>query len=1777
MKQKMKRLVSFIALLAMLISMFSVCVVPASAAESDEYYNTLLNTALVVNPAWASAKEGDAITYTYRGVQVNDTFRAGSYFASYDDAWAYAKSVGISNPTIMLCAGVYSGTINIEGSVTLIGPNAGIDPNQKSSNTRSAWTLSNKRSNLSSANVEAAITGTIFVKQSAGNANVTIDGLAFLSGGAYVDYQRTTGASNLTISNTVFSAAGNAGSYNYALFLRSRKHDRVVKLDSLYITGQNAENVANNPTVGFISPYFVELHASNIAYINNANGFLAQTWFNLGVAPIVEITGSCFYNNSAPSGHVISMDNQSFDYNFTAAMGTIGTDRLVNTTNANDTEATGFSGDKRPGATLLLKDNVFYNASAAGAGIIHYEFLNLKTVVDIQDNYFYCANGGSVLAPEFLMDSAQSDQSNCMVIKNNRLFGAYKIPNLKGSSASTYIDMSNNFFGDNAGNPVYAPIYMGTSDHRMIRTTFYVDPELQRTNDSLALKVENWSLAWVNNENYTVEMIVYTEGGADAAIPAVFSAGEHATVKLFKNATVNADGVVTSVSGAINAIDNSVLNGDMYSTTTLYAQVQSNDYPAFAPVYKVSVQNIGNLDSAKEFSAVYPGYMMYTPSVAGSKAGEMVPYRWQGEIYKLYVGKNIFGSVEAAIRYANSIGIEIPTIVVPAGVYNDEMIITGSCTILGEKHGINPNKKTYDVLTQDIMGKSAWSLNEARSNSAQESTFNACIRVSKEADDFIITIDGIKMGPGCCYVDDEKRSFDNVTIFKNVYAYNAGGGLDRTGAVNNQLFRFWKAYEAANFDMCTMYMYDTRIDALSSLNTCFGPYFEKFVLDGVFFGNATNSTRFMASFRSRDIANPYYSITNSYLYNNKGSGQSSFYMIQNSDESGNLAVKTDIVYNFDNNVFYNAFATGYGAMEIKFTGNNMTFYLTNTTLADDSNTDTFIACTTGSSRWKGSCASEDCSDVLVVKGCRLICENRLPMTNGTGKGTMIDFSGNYYASNISQATGHLPDKARRLGVSETSDTGTWTFEECTRVSVAYTYLDWDMTIRSDDTAISDAEYEFTTGMYGTGTNANEVVSGSTKPVYRDTVPSSCAVYDLPVKVGEYTNLSIYTDPARTEISQVKELKITGEENAFYCVASSFDGSEEKEFVIILKRQNGTEAVIEGMENFIVDNTTKTIKGHITANTFGFKNANVTASPGATLTWYKDADCSQEQTGSSITTRTAKEYPFWIKVTSQDGQKTNVYAITITKVSEANKVTINVPDLISINGMTKVDATNFTAAIYDGLGTLVIEPIGYLGTTFVLKDGDTVIAEDTDQRGNGLGTFTIPNADVERSLTLVSTSGDGSASKTYTLKLTKTAAVTAEVLDIEGAYNRGSHWTMNIGLSAVAEPKVTVSAGATYEIFYDYICSKPITNGAAIIDDSARNLYIRVTTADGSATSITKLIVTCDGYDRTVPTVTVKVGNKVYTSVPSGKNELSVYLPAGVKNAKMSAKTIATTGGDCTFYADPAKLVTVGSGEIDIVLNQKVTTYRLTSMAGSYEVSLGEGLKDAYQVVARDLTVKLISDRPEVTYKDDAKIFDWVRPYVEYLNENNFGVFNGDDKGNINISSNITRYEIATIAVRVMGLDVDRFTDSSIQFADKVEDWALPYVRAAVGAGIINGSLEVATGKVYFNGKDNATREQVMKILVSVCMAQDGIFFDGSTTTMDTYYTAHKKEYEVIFDSYGFEDADKVSAWAKPYVVYSVAKYGLVGGSADNGKLYLNPQKNITRAEVAKMMACYLGY
>ena len=1798
MKQKMKHLVSVIALVAMLVSMFSVCVFPAVAADE---YSTLLNEALVVNPAWEGYGLGDAVSFTFRGKTYTENFDTTAHFATFSDAWAQAKKMGKTNPVILLCAGDYTETIAVDSGVTLLGPNAGVDPNVKSAAKNQPWTLTSDRP----AEGEARIRSDIYIKKAAGDGNITIDGLRFDEpiytvenkfgvGGSIVDYERTTGSSELTVKNSVFVYAGNTEeARGYTMYLRSQGHTRKLTLQNLYITGENKNAASKTPVPGFISPYFTELYADNIAYVENKNGFLASTYFWLGVSPIVEITNSCFFNNqyNKAEGYVISMDNLSFGYDYNG-----GADRLFTTTG--DVDVSAYSGDKRPAASLLLRDNVFYNASGK-SGVIHYEFTNARSVVDIQNNYVYKDDnngntGGTLIDTEFVSNSASVDQTSCIVIKNNQLIGAYKIPSLYGASSSTAINMSDNYFGNTLGQCVPQPVYMNQSATKLIRPTFWVDEEMTVNQLDWFLNIGNWDLATVYDADYTASMILYTESDLDVA-PVTYSSSEGFQVQLYKNAEVSSDGVVLNVSewSAIpdNKLTSAYLNPDPYGSSKIYAKIVNPEYPDFTPVYTITVENMGSIAGVPTFESVFPeGYSIYKTATAGMNPGALVPVIWKGETYLCEYGKNVFESVDAAITAANNAGILEPTIMIPSGNYTEELVITGSCIILGEQHGVNPNHKpvAYEDLTRNGYQNSGWTLNPSRDQS-RETTFHACIRVDEKADNYRITLDGIKMVDGCSYVDDYSRTGETVTIFKNVYAENAGGGKNRTGGVNGQVFNFNKPFSSNSTDRCEMYMYDCRLDNFSG-RTAFGPFFEKYVLDGTFFGNAVNKTVFWSGIRSRDVANPYYALTNCCIWNNAGSGQSGFYFISTGDHNGNLAKKTNIIYNFNANMFYNPTTTGYGGMEIIFTGNNMTFYMTNNTWVHLTNSGVFFASTVGSSRFRGDCPSQDVSDMIVCTGNRFVGMRTLPTTGGTGNGTMFDFSGNYFANNLSGTTGLDAKNAWKQEVSPSSSLGNYTYEQCSRVKVDYTFLDWELTIRSDgvgSSSTTSSDYTVTTGLTGYG----RMVNG----VYRETVPADAIAYPNPVvPVSDKAAVRIL-DSNKNEIPA---MTLTAQTNTFYVEVTA--GGTKSEVMVVVEREPGEGSELIALENFYIDSKNKTVSAYTPLEEWQkFRIENIIVSPGATYALYETEDCTTPVSSVSI------KATAYIKVVGEDNSET-VYTINF-KAADST-ATVSETGLAYVETMQRVDELSFEATIAAASSSFSFTPVPVFGSSLkVVIDGNEVLpGVDGSYTVRTSGSGTQP-------VTVVTTSGDGLTSKSYTLYIKKGLGTEAELLSMvyyagignikepSVAVMTSGGYVMDLGHAYTVTVKPEVSVGAITKVYTDSSCAAQYLvadNRVDLVKDGemldTMKVWVVVESEDGSArTPAYEVTLRSKAKDRIATEIVGTTGNKDYTATMNGKTFYTLELPAKADKVVLSSSLVVPNavngrvdGGTISFFADPNRtvpIVTDANGKTTIALTQKVTTVYTSVLAGSFSIVASDDSVLNVKIHPWNGILTIYSDRDVATYKDAASFKNhWVKPYVDSLNNGGYGIFYGDNNKNLNIQAKITRYEVAAIASRVLGLDVNHFTEGYAAvgyYADSIVEWAAPYVRAVSKVGIMNGHLE--GDKLYFKGNDYATREQVIKVLVNAV-----VLSKGNTATMDasgsqlvadaavTYYNDHKTTVDLAFATYKFQDTAKVSPWAVPYIRLAVAEFNMIGGSNEGGKLYLNPHTPITRAEVIKIVSAY---
>ena len=183
--------------------------------------------------------------------------------------------------------------------------------------------------------------------------------------------------------------------------------------------------------------------------------------------------------------------------------------------------------------------------------------------------------------------------------------------------------------------------------------------------------------------------------------------------------------------------------------------------------------------------------------------------------------------------------------------------------------------------------------------------------------------------------------------------------------------------------------------------------------------------------------------------------------------------------------------------------------------------------------------------------------------------------------------------------------------------------------------------------------------------------------------------------------------------------------------------------------------------------------------------------------------------------------------------------------------------------------------------------------------------------------------------------------------------------------------------------------------------------------------------------------------------------------------------------------------------------------------------------------------KLLPVMPSMFF-DDVKTSDWFYGDVEYAYY--YRLMNGVGNNRFDPKGACTRGMIVTILYRMKG---EPSHSGKNPFTDvKSGQWYTDAVIWAAENGIVDG---MGNGK--FEPETNITREQLATILCRFAKTE-GIYSDKDCTML-----------------VGFADQSKVSSWAADAMSWAVG-VGLVGGSNEKDGLYLMPQGNAQRCQVA---------
>lgn len=192
--------------------------------------------------------------------------------------------------------------------------------------------------------------------------------------------------------------------------------------------------------------------------------------------------------------------------------------------------------------------------------------------------------------------------------------------------------------------------------------------------------------------------------------------------------------------------------------------------------------------------------------------------------------------------------------------------------------------------------------------------------------------------------------------------------------------------------------------------------------------------------------------------------------------------------------------------------------------------------------------------------------------------------------------------------------------------------------------------------------------------------------------------------------------------------------------------------------------------------------------------------------------------------------------------------------------------------------------------------------------------------------------------------------------------------------------------------------------------------------------------------------------------------------------------------------------------------------------------------------AYDVNIKVYFEVQGASYYDDVRTDHWFYNAVTFVTDR--GYFLGITDELFGPYINMNRAMFVTVLGRISRVDTSKYTTQAFKDVELGTYYA-PYVAWAAENGIVLGrSADV------FDPSANITREEMAAIMYRYCE------FLGEDMTLKN---------QVFMDRY--EDAGKISTWARPYVEWAVG-VGLIRGMSDTT---IDPLSYASRAQVAQVI------
>ena len=1191
-------------------------------------------------------------------------------------------------------------------------------------------------------------------------------------------------------------------------------------------------------------------------------------------------------------------------------------------------------------------------------------------------------------------------------------------------------------------------------------------------------------------------------------------------------------------------------------------------------------------DANKKFSADL--YIVDADwSFAKGSEPAKVTFKFQNkEVTETYDATRHFSSYAAAYSQAKQDGIGMPKILLTEGNYSEEIKLAGSVYLLGARAGINPNVPSNDPSAK-------WALNSERALAAYES--NDPLGETRFWIEGALDAPAGYGGSGSAYTKrlldntasgDAKYVFDGLVLqgYGAVVRDTAGGTGTRIYNAQNCIFN-----NGWSYDVSTFRLWNRGVTANRQLNVsnCYATGYKQL---GFYSGHASklsfnglcwqdNYAGLCYDTEHMGLQGFSFTLENSHFWNSEEVSSTPslgsmfhydriFYSDFNQGASSTANVGSNSEpyrYTINNNTFWNmerviggAYQTNYNIIEIPMGGENEKVVLTNNifgnTMATSKRHPLQIRYLTVNGVPSHSAETPSLSDTttmyaltkdnIEIGGNTFVGKaytNVMPdIGNNTAPDTLVEMYGNFYTTSLDSNLGtYVEGKFGDI----IYDKWVWTDNSEAGMQDPKNRTDYineeafSLGGLTAPTVDPEDPYHY---IYSIGSKASVMVWGS--------ADNSAGVNNI---VKFYT-----ADEEYNKISELTASSLTAPERENYYVASilSKDRRTSVDYKVTVVRDIYAGAELAGIKEdaypeikfLSSDETNIDLFSYVVGyDNEEFSFALDVADDATTKVYIYNARGTRYMLGDNGTVnhytmnlpKTETVYPIEVEVTSAAG-KTEKY---LMQVSRGLNDEAALEEVTSAGNTVTKDEANKTYTITVPVATedVAFEIAISKNATATVVNGTTGYAVSA-VNGSYKGRVRVGT----QAFYVTVVSQDGLHEEEWTVNVVRPASTEKEVLNVENATKTGSGWTANVETNKFIV-FATVSPLASYSIYADASCNQKISDAAITLEKATTIVYIQVTAEDGSKSGAVSV---------TIVTTDANVGSDILPDgfalndgiiAVQGATKLDdgmIFVELGEEAKSYDFAVLGLNGYSIKMFGD-ARRTLWAPLEMTIVPDTAYTMLYATADNGENQI---------------DYTIVVLTTVP-VEFND--KIVEWAKPYVDAMVEAQLGIVKGDEHGALNGTNNLSRYEMAVMMVRLTGVNKDLYKDVVLPFQDTIVPWAENYVKAAYRIQLVGGhELTDTEGNVVgyeFKGEDKATRAQFIKVFVNAVYGED----------ITEYYEANKEAIDKKVADLKFTDADKIAAWAVPYV-HTAVYMDLVKG--DDGAL--KTEANITRYEAVTLIS-----